>query len=73
MVEATPFPAHDKLLYHIDEGMSWECVRDLQRMRKALLLVRNLVAQHEVPSEIAECTAMVVDEYQATVEELGGT
>ena len=34
--------------------MSWESVRDLKRMRAALLLVKNTAAQSKVPEDVAE-------------------
>jgi hypothetical protein len=54
VVEAHPFPEWERLLFHIDEGMSWESVRNLESMRKALLLVQNIAAQSGVPDEVAE-------------------
>jgi hypothetical protein len=32
VVENFGFPGSDKIIFHIDEAMSWECVRDLNRM-----------------------------------------
>ncbi len=32
VVKKIGFSNSDKLLFHIDEAMSWECVRDLNRM-----------------------------------------
>lgn len=52
VVDAEPFPERARLLFHIDEGMSWESVRDLDRMRDALLLVRNLATQNRMPEEV---------------------
>jgi len=43
------FPDSDKLLFHIDEAMSWESVRNLERMKSALLLVQNIVSQSDAP------------------------
>ena len=34
VVHAHPFPESDRLLFHIDEGMSWESVRNLENMKK---------------------------------------
>ena len=39
------FPNSDKLLFHIDEAMSWECVRNLKLMKETLLLVHNIARQ----------------------------
>jgi len=30
VVENFGFPGSDKIIFHIDEAMSWECVRDLK-------------------------------------------
>jgi len=72
VAKAHPFPESDRLLFHIDEGMSWESVRHLDRMKAALLLVRNIVAQNKVPDEVAECVEQVVEnleEVEAAIAE----
>ena len=56
VVENFGFPDSDKLLFHIDEAMSWESVRNLKRMEATLLLVQNIAAQAESPEEVMECT-----------------
>ena len=52
VVDAWPFPECERLLVHIDEGMSWESVRNLESMKKALLLVHNITSKLDVPEEI---------------------
>jgi hypothetical protein len=52
VVKAHPFLESDRLLFHIDEGMSWENVRNLANMRKVLLLVRNIAVQAKAPEEV---------------------
>jgi len=54
VVKHRPFPEWNRLLFHIDEGMSWESVRNLENMQKALLLTQNITAQSGVPDEIKE-------------------
>ena len=49
------FPDSDKLLFHIDEAMSWESVRNLNRMKSTLLLVQNIILQSDMPGEIVDC------------------
>ena len=49
------FPDSDKLSFHIDEAMSWESVRNLERMKSALLLVQNIISQSDAPEEIVQC------------------
>lgn len=52
--EHHPFPESERLLFHVDEGMSWESVRDLSQMRKTLLLIQNLCNTDSTPSEVTE-------------------
>ena len=42
------------MLFHIDEAMSWESVRDLRQMQRSLLLVRNVLQQADVPNGVTE-------------------
>jgi hypothetical protein len=72
VVEAYPFPESGRLLLYIDEGMSWENVRNLDNMRKALLLTRNIAVQSKVPDEVFEWIETVranVDEVFAAIAE----
>ena len=55
VVDNFGFPDSDKLLFHIDEAMSWESVRNLNRMKSTLLLVQNIISQTDTPEEIKEC------------------
>ena len=54
VVENFGFPDSDKLLFHIDEAMSWESVRNLKKMKLTLLLVQNIAMQTESPEEVIE-------------------
>jgi hypothetical protein len=55
-----PFPGSERLLFHVDEGMSWESVRNLSQMRKALLLIQNIAGANETPEEVIEAVEEVV-------------
>ena len=68
VVDAGPFPEAQRLLFHIDEGMSWESVREPEAMRKALLLVHNIAAQGDVPPEVAEGVEMVRGAFDELME-----
>jgi hypothetical protein len=59
VVENFGFPDSDKLLFHIDEAMSWESVRNLERMKSTLLLVQNIISQSDVPEDVMECVGDV--------------
>ena len=54
VVENFEFPGSDKLLFHIDEAMSWESVRNLKHMKSTFILVQNIALQSEAPQEIIE-------------------
>jgi len=59
VVEHPPFSEQSRLLFHVDEGMSWENVRDLQNMANILLVIRNIVVQANVGPELREQTDLV--------------
>ena len=61
VVEHHPFPESERLLFHVDEGMSWESVRDLSQMRKTLLLIQNLCNVNSVATEVTECVDEVIN------------
>ena len=48
-VENAGFEDWDRILFHVDEAMSWESVRDLDRMKSTLTVIRNIAAQTEIP------------------------
>ena len=58
-MDAFGFPDSDKLLFHIEEAMSWESVRNLERMKSTLLLVQNVISQSDTLGEIIGCLAEV--------------
>ena len=65
------FQNSDKLLFHIDEAMSWECVRNLRLMKETLLLVHN-IAMQSAPEEINELVEIVrehLDEVHSAIAE----
>lgn len=64
------FSGSDKLIFHINEAMSWESVRDLKQMKTTLLLVQNLVAQSESPPEVAEWVTEVRGNLEAAIDEI---
>jgi hypothetical protein len=53
VAENPGFENWDRLLFHIDDAMSWESVRDLDRMKAALTVIRNIAAQADIPGEPA--------------------
>lgn len=62
------FPNTDKLLFHIDEAMSWESVRDLKLMKKTFILVQNIAIQTNAPEEVLEWVDDVRESLNAVFE-----
>lgn len=66
VVENFGFPDSDKLLFHIDEAMSWECVRKLKLMKETFLIIQNISVQSKAPKEIIE----MIDVVRESLEEV---
>ncbi len=54
VVDAAGFEGWDRVIFHIDEAMSWESVRNLRRMPPLLLIIRNICVQGKAPEEVLE-------------------
>ena len=52
VVETAGFEGWERVVFHIDEAMSWEVVRNLRQMPPLLLNVRNICAQGNAPQEV---------------------
>ena len=52
VVKRHPFQDSDRLLFQIDEATSWEAVRDMEYMRKTLLIIRNIAVNARAPAEV---------------------
>jgi hypothetical protein len=63
------FAGSARVLFHIDEAMSWETVRCLERMPPLLLIIRNLCVQGRAPGEVMECIEAVKDILQEVLED----
>ena len=70
LAEQAGFPGWERALFHIDEAMSWESVRNLQAMHKSLVLVRNLLSQDGVPEIVSEHLEVVNDLMAETLQAL---
>ena len=69
VVEAAGFDGWDRVLFHIDEAMSWEAVRRLDRMPPLLLIIRNLCAQGKAPREVMDNIEEVNDVLKEVLQE----
>jgi hypothetical protein len=61
VVDTEGFDGWDRVLFHIDEAMSWESVRNLDGMPPLLLIIRNLCLQGGAPREVMENMEAVHD------------
>ena len=52
VVHSGGFENWDRVLFHTDEAMSWETVRNLNRMPPLVLIIRNLCMQSGAYGEI---------------------
>ena len=70
VAEQAGFPDCGRALFHIDEAMSWESVRNLRAMNKSLVLVRNILGQDGVPETVSEHLEVVNDLITETLRAL---
>jgi len=68
VVKRHPFQDSDRLLFQIDEAMSWEAVRDLEYMRKTVLIIRNIAVQAKAPAEVIESIGYVQQNLEEVFE-----
>jgi hypothetical protein len=54
VVDSAGFEGWERMLFQIDEAMSWEVVRHLERMKPLLILVRNIALQADVSENIMQ-------------------
>ena len=54
VVGSAGFEGWDRAIFHIDEAMSWETVRNLKRMPPLLLIIKNICTQGKAPQEVLE-------------------
>ena len=69
VVDTEGFDGWDRVLFHIDEAMSWESVRNLDGMPPLLLIIRNLCLQGKAPGEVMENIEAVHDILQEVLRE----
>ncbi len=67
IVDSGGFENSDPVLFHTDEAMSWETVRNLNRMPPLILIIRNLCIQGGVSGEIMRNLEDIVEILQETL------
>jgi len=71
VVDTGGFDGWNRVLFHIDEAMSWESVRNLGRMPPLLLIIRNLCRQGGASEEVMENIEEVHDILHEAIREYG--
>jgi hypothetical protein len=69
VVNSAGFEGWERALFHIDEAMSWETVRNLRRMPPLLLIIRNLCIQGKAPNDVIQNIDNVNEILTETVDE----
>jgi hypothetical protein len=70
VVDTGGFGNADRVLFHTDEAMSWETVRNLNRMPALVLIIRNLCIQGSAPEEVMQNLGEVTNILEETLREL---
>lgn len=52
VVDTGGFKNWDRALFHTDEAMSWETVRNLDRMPSLVLIIRNLCVESGISGDV---------------------
>ena len=71
VVDTKGFDGWDRVLFHIEEAMSWETVRNLNRMPPLLLIIRNLCSKGKAPREVMESIDEINDILKEVLQEYG--
>ena len=70
VVKEFGFQNSDKLIFHIDEAMSWECVRDIGSMKSLILLIDNIAKHGDASELIIEAIEDVLEAYEDVLMEI---
>ena len=63
------FENWDRVLFHTDEAMSWETVRNLDRMPALILIILNLCFQSGISGEVIQNLEEVTQILEETLRE----
>jgi hypothetical protein len=69
LVDTGGFKDWDRVLLHTDEAMSWETVRNLDRMPALVLIIRNICIQSGVSGEVMENLEEIANILEETLQE----
>jgi hypothetical protein len=69
VVDNVGFEGWEKVLFHTDEAMSWETVRNLKLMPPLVLILRNVCSQGNAPEEALMALNAIHELLEETLEE----
>lgn len=70
VVDNFGFPNSDKLIFQIDEAMSWESVRNLKTMKSTFIIVQNIAIQAKAPEEVMDWVNDVRESLDAVFKDI---
>jgi len=70
VVNAAGFEGWERAIFHIDEAMSWEVVRDLRKMPPLLLIIKNICLFGEAPQDVTDSIRNVDDVLHEVLAEM---
>jgi hypothetical protein len=70
VVKTFGFEGSDHAVFHVDEAMSWEVVRNLRQMLPILLVIRNICVQGKAPQEVIENINNIDEILKETLDEI---
>jgi hypothetical protein len=70
VVETEGFEGSDRAIFHIDEAMSWETVRNLRHMPRLLLIIRNICTRGKAPKKVLENTQKLDEVLKEVLSEI---
>ena len=69
VVDNVGFEGWEKVLFHTDEAMSWETVRNLKLMPPLVIIIRNLCSQGNAPEKAILALNEIHELLEETLEE----
>jgi len=70
IIDNFAFQASDQLIFHIDEAMSWESVRDIKQMKSILLLIHNIAMENNAPKVVIGLIEIVREDLELVPEDI---
>ncbi|ODN41425.1 hypothetical protein [Piscirickettsia litoralis] len=64
-----PFTNLERVIFHYYEATSWESVRDLNQMKKTLLVIKNVISQSNVTEDVTFWLAEVDRIFNDTIQQ----